>query len=182
MDFISESNDPAIAGTGRPPRDTDGTSAGSCSWSKEHPCSKTGTCLPLFVDGGSSRGIPPLQLVWKGDEALDKLHIALRVQIPSGSFQKDAVKADKKDTGRSELAEGHCAIGLEKLCKLALCASEVADSDDFSQRQNVHVRSSVAQLLIKDGVPMYNMDASTLQRELVTLCCTVELIIHDEKL
>jgi len=29
---------------------------------------------------------------------------------------------------------------------------------------------------------MYNMDASTLQRELVTLCCTVELIIHDEKL
>ena len=121
-------------------------------------------------------------IVPKLDEALDKLHIALRVQIPSGSFQKDAVKADKKDTGRSELAEGHCAIGLEKLCKLALCASEVADSDDFSQRQNVHVRSSVAQLLIKDGVPMYNMDASTLQRELVTLCCTVELIIHDEKL
>eukprot|EP01038_Epipyxis_sp_PR26KG_P016185 gene16185-22010_t len=53
------------------------------SWSKVGP-SKTGTCLRLQVStpniswNRSCEKIPPLQLIWKGNEPLDKLHIALK--------------------------------------------------------------------------------------------------------
>lgn len=58
------------------------------SWRKTGP-SRTGTCCsleasthlsPRSATAGSCR-ISPLQLVWRGDEPLDKLHIALKVKV-----------------------------------------------------------------------------------------------------
>ncbi len=60
----------------------------SLSWRKTGP-SRTGTCCsleasthlsPRSAAAGSTR-ISPLQLVWRGDEPLDKLHIALKVKV-----------------------------------------------------------------------------------------------------
>lgn len=178
-----------------------GKSKGPGSWRKEYPHSRTGTSLPLCVDAPSistsavaaegagtnssgltsnSSGIPPLQLVWKGDEPLDKLHVAFRVSVPRGNQDagagggsvsksdkhgKDKDKEKKSSGSPTELHEGHCATGLEKLCKLALCAAADHGDDDGSSTgpRHVHVKTSIAQLLLKDGVPMYNIDPSTLQ-------------------
>lgn len=163
MDFFSEDGGARggiAAGTPK--------GAGPGAWQKEYPRSRTGTCLPLRVDVPSSAAsagvpVPPLQLVWKGEEALDKLHLAFRVSIPPGSFDSAGSSSakgdkDKAAAAREELVEGHCATGLEKLCKLALCTA-----DHGTGAKNVHVKTSIAQLLLKDGVPMYNIDSNTLQ-------------------
>ena len=51
-------------------------------WRKSGP-SRTGTCLALEAShklaGTTASRVAPLQLVWRGDEPLDKLHIALKV-------------------------------------------------------------------------------------------------------
>ena len=166
----------------------------TCAWRKEGSGSRTGTCLPLCIDvpqGGGSAGevatrvIPPLQLVWKGEEALDKLHLAMRVKIPVGGFNKnESGKGGGSGTGSGggkgkssgvEYVEGHCAIGLEKLCKLGLCsippsASAAAGERDrlistssVSNNCSVNVKTSIAQLLVKNGTPMYHIDTNSLQ-------------------
>ena len=175
----------------------------TCTWRKESN-SRSGTCLPLCIDvpqgngipskgnnvgDMSSRVIPPLQLIWKGEEALDKLHMAIRVKIPVGGFNGGASSSSNKSKSNSssshqsvEYVEGHCAIGLEKLCKLGLCSipplasnmtttttTTTSDRDrmistsSISNNYNVHVKTSIAQLLVKNGTPMYHIDNNTLQ-------------------
>lgn len=178
-----------------------------CDWRREVPHSKSGTCLPLTIDipkssvhnqttSSGNKVIPPLQMIWKGDEPLDKLHIAFRVKLPSSSFNNDkniknAKSSKNVDGDYGDLMEGHCAIGLEKLCKLALCnmsaVSSTPESSTFTtiplnseNGSNVCVSTSVAQLLLRNGLPMHILDPHTLQREMVTFCCKVELSMQNE--
>ena len=49
-----------------------------------------------------------------------------------------------------------------------------------SNNSNNCVSTSIAQLLLRNGLPMYSLDATTLQREMVTFCCKVELSMQNE--
>ncbi len=58
-------------------------SDGAVQWRKSGP-SRTGTCLALEACNSNrqiSSKIAPLQLVWRGDEPLDKLHISMKVKV-----------------------------------------------------------------------------------------------------
>jgi hypothetical protein len=156
-----------------------------CSWKREFPRSRSGTSLPLMINvprgihsntSSDNKVIPPLQIVWRGEEPLDKLHIAFKVKMPGSSFNDKGSNRTKESL--DEHMEGHCAIGLEKLCKLALCTMSAEpsapESHTFStvnysanntngEDSSVCVTTSVAQLLLRDGIPMHCLDAGTLQ-------------------
>eukprot|EP01034_Spumella_vulgaris_P021629 gene21629-27668_t len=169
----------------------------SISWRKVGP-SKTGTCLALEASGaplassntkvrsattGPSGKITPLQLIWRGDEPLDKLHISLKASVPLAGISSTTVRhnprhssggAGSSSTSAGDLPssaddedciEGHCAIGLEQLCKVAMVSSGGTSG-----------YITVSRLLVNRGRPMYNMDPRTMQREMVTLTCTLELM------
>ena len=59
--------------------------AGGYCWCRPGP-SSSGTCLVLESSfPNSSSRVPSLQLTWKGDEPLDRLHLVLKV-MPLGLF------------------------------------------------------------------------------------------------
>ena len=51
-----------------------------------------------------------------------------------------------------EVVSGHCSIGLEKLCKVAMVSSG-----------GVSGSTGTAQMLLRDGLPMYRVDQQTMQ-------------------
>jgi len=130
--------------------------------------------------GNSNRGSmaqatpPPLVLTWRGDEPLDKLHMALKVVMPASSIgsssgnqsnSHSSVATNSSSANSDDVVVGHCAIGLEQLCKVA-----VASTGGTTGTVNV------ARILVNSGRPMFNVDTKTMQREMVTLCCAIELL------
>jgi hypothetical protein len=57
-----------------------------------------------------------------------------------------------------ELISGNCSVGLEKLCKVAMVHSG-----------GVSGRTTTAQLLLKDGLPLHRVDQQTLLVR--PICC-----------
>lgn len=60
---------------------------GMGGWQRGAP-SSSGSCIVLetsAVTTAGRAGIPSLQLTWKGDEPLDRLHIVLKVLLPNSN-------------------------------------------------------------------------------------------------
>jgi hypothetical protein len=57
-----------------------------------------------------------------------------------------------QDSTSAEVNIGHCAIGLEQLAKVAMVSSG-----------GVRGYVSVARVLLRDGLPLYNIDTRTIQ-------------------
>jgi hypothetical protein len=72
-------------------------------------------------------------------------------------------------TGRgeepTEWIAGHCSVGLEKLCKVAMVYSG-----------GVSGKTNTAQLLLKDGLPLHRVDQQTLLVRILVI--TVTIIVH----
>ena len=71
-----------------------------------------------------------------------------QVCIPAFSF---STKGSHDNQGEDLLA-GHCAIGLEQLCKVAMVSTG-----------GVSGCVTVTRMLVNQGKPMYNIDAKSLQ-------------------
>jgi len=82
-----------------------------------------------------------------------------------GGGNSAAVMEDDAKLANEDVITGHCAIGLEQLCKVAMVSTGGASGF-----------VSVTRLLVNQGRPMHNIDAKSLQREMVTLCCSLELL------
>ena len=153
--------------------------------------SKTGTCMTLEAGNPLNptvsvtmakqnqprvKSIPSLQLTWRGDEPIDKLHISLQASMSALSFSVQggsSTKLKKKSSSKStstitEYTTGNFAVSLEHMCKAALL--------DVNGRDN---EVTVARPLLKYGSPMYYIDPQTLQREPVTVRCSLELLSKD---
>lgn len=136
--------------------------------------SKTGTTCMMKVDMNSSNTsssstqkasavgmevkVPPITIVWKGDEPLDKLHISFKAIMQSNSVsvgssggggRSTSVAADDSD---NDTQAGHCTISLEQLCKVAMVSSG-----------GVTGTTSVARSLSNMGRPVYTLDPKNLK-------------------
>lgn len=157
-------------------------------WTRK--ASKTGTCMVLEACKSETLGqVPPLLLTWKGQEPLDTLHLSFKVtsaaasvsstvapsRVGSGRFSSfrftenstvaGASMAGSATTDPEEVVVGHSAVALEQLCQVAVASSG-----------GVCGKTSTARILLDQGRPMYNIDSKTMQREMVTFCCDLELI------
>lgn len=146
---------------------TNSANKGDPQWKNSGP-TKTGTCIALesgrsiyeYHQPGSN-AIPPVVLTWRGEEPLDRLHIALKVTmmtstIRSGRALPPAGGGKSGGSGSNDLEEddvmlGHCALSLEQLCKVAVSNA----GDGYSV--------SATRMLVCRGRPMYCVDPQTMQ-------------------
>jgi hypothetical protein len=130
--------------------------------------SRTGSSLKVGVEkssnSSSSEPFPSLLLTWRGEEPLDRLHLSVRVASAARSLLLSSGAA-QESLDMSEKYYGHCSIALEQLCKVAI-----------ANRATGNASISPARILVHRGRPMHHMDSATLQRELVTFCCKIELV------
>ncbi len=130
---------------------SDGATHGHNTWTRLN--SVTGTCINASYvnrnvdDNNNKNSPPPLQLVWRGSTPIDNLHISIKVGMAAAGI---SMKSSTNE--ESESVIGHCVIGLNRLCITAA----TSESGMSGQR-------SVAQVLMKDGLPLYNIDTRSMQ-------------------
>jgi hypothetical protein len=117
-------------------------------WKNAGP-SRSGSCMILECEHNLSLALPPVQLVWRGQEALDRLHVSLQIRMPATSIKSSS---KLEDVSKLDYLTGHCSIGLEQLCKVALVSSG-------GQTGSV----SLTRQLLKDGLPLYCIDYKSMQ-------------------
>eukprot|EP00981_Chlorochromonas_danica_P001922 scaffold398_cov177-Ochromonas_danica.AAC.21 len=165
----------------QPPTPTAANTVKNVQWRNTGP-SKTGSCLSLeaarslqdYHESGTS--LPPVLLTWRGEEPLDRLHVALKVSMVTqtirgarASSHPPGYKSNGSNTGSvdsedDDVLVGHCALSLEQLCKIAATSPGGACS------------LSATRLLVSRGRPMYCVDPQSMQRELVSFHCKMELV------
>jgi hypothetical protein len=91
--------------------------------------------------------LPSLQFTWRGEEPLDRLHMSVQAALASSSFAASSGKSFDL-----EQCVGHCSVGLEQLCKVALVASG-----------GVSGCVTVTRLLLRDGLPLFKVDQKSMQ-------------------
>eukprot|EP00602_Paraphysomonas_sp_CaronLab_P005504 CAMPEP_0185022322 /NCGR_PEP_ID=MMETSP1103-20130426/5032_1 /TAXON_ID=36769 /ORGANISM="Paraphysomonas bandaiensis, Strain Caron Lab Isolate" /LENGTH=906 /DNA_ID=CAMNT_0027554333 /DNA_START=389 /DNA_END=3109 /DNA_ORIENTATION=+ len=137
----------------------------------------THTCLALHYNNtvaalSGKRDIDPIEIIWRGSTPVDRLHLALRVGVDSAVIihSRPSVRASNASgADMSDRMIGHCTLDLSRVCKTAAAS-------DSGVRGSV----SMARQLIKDGVPMYNIDVVSMQREVVTFYCSMEIMPHSD--
>lgn len=103
--------------------------------------------------------------------------VCLQVKLATGSGVAASSDKRRQSVGKDKLVveylEGHCAIGLERLCKIAASNLQSTQSRDSS----VLAKTSVTQILLHEGVPLYHIDPTTLQVRHHHLCLRSSVMI-----
>lgn len=123
-------------------------SSSTNEWKKMPSVTQSSLCLESNRHTRSI-SIPPLNLIWRGDIPLDRLHICVQAKMEASQFSNSQQKFEKDSY---EEVSGHCSIDLEKLCKVALI---------YSGGTNGTV--SVSRILLRDAAPLYNICPKMIQ-------------------